>query len=141
MAEPLPFILDEEDGWISEELRNEITHVVIGPRVTEIKPLTFLSYTALRSVIVPATVIKIGEVAFLDCKNLTQVRLHEGMEVIGDNAFFGCKALRSVTIPSSVTELGKAAFDSCINLADVEFKEVLKVIGEQAFAGAPRCEA
>ena len=40
MTEPFQFFLDEV-GDIPEELRNEITRVLIGPRVKEVKPLTF----------------------------------------------------------------------------------------------------
>ena len=39
----------------------------------------------------------------------TAYQIPEGIEIIGDYAFFGCQNLRSVSIPATVTTLGKAA--------------------------------
>lgn len=44
----------------------------------------------------------------------------EGVERIGESAFYGC-GLSSVTLPSSLTEIGEDAFAYCMSLADIRF--------------------
>ncbi|EJK55263.1 hypothetical protein THAOC_25020 [Thalassiosira oceanica] len=133
MAEPLTFFLDG-GVKIPDELRNEITHVVIGPGVTEIRPALFHGCTALRSVTIPSTVTKIGAHAFSCCNSLAKVELKEGLEAVDEGAFEFCSALRSVNIPSTVTKIGTRAFEHCDSLAKVELNEGLKAVGERAFA-------
>ena len=53
---------------------------------------------------------------------------------IGDYAFMGCESLESVVIPSSVTEIGTQAFSSCSSLESVEIPPSVKKIGVNAFA-------
>ena len=52
----------------------------------------------------------IGENAFLECKNLSEVELNEGLQSIGQMAFCMCKTLNFVYIPESIEEIGTAAF-------------------------------
>lgn len=51
--------------------------------------------------------------AFLNCVNLRQVVLNDGLEYIGSNCFSGCDNLKEIEIPSSVTKIHLTAFFSC----------------------------
>ena len=51
--------------------------------------------------------------AFLNCVNLRQVVLNDGLEYIGSNCFSGCDNLKEIEIPSSVTKIHPTAFFSC----------------------------
>ena len=81
----------------------------------------------------PSTVTELGDSVFYCCSSLVDVRLNEGLEIIGERAFQRCSALRSVTIPSTVTELGEHAFGRCSSLIEVRLSEGLQVIDESAF--------
>ncbi|EJK55111.1 hypothetical protein THAOC_25188, partial [Thalassiosira oceanica] len=61
------------------------------------------------------------------------LQLKEGLQIIGDSAFGGCKSLRSVTLPSTVTELSRLAFSDCGNLVELQLKEGLQVIKSESF--------
>ena len=37
-------------------------------------------------------------------KDVTSVRFNEGLQKIGDNAFYLCTSLRSIKLPSTITE-------------------------------------
>lgn len=47
------------------------------------------------------------------------VVIEEGIESIGDYAFFNCHGLRSVSIPASVSAMGLAPFNACYDLVSL----------------------
>ena len=79
----------------------------------------------------------IGDYAFYGCK-AENLRLHDGLKTIGNYAFYG-SSITSIVIPSSVTEIGDCAFENSA-LESIEFNEGLKTIGDSAFAGTKLSE-
>ncbi len=75
-------------------------------------------------VIVP---IKIGEETITGVrgfeynKNITNVKVPNGITTIGANAFYGCGNLTDIIIPNSVTIMGTNAFYGCTNLINIYF--------------------
>ena len=65
------------------------------------------------SVIIPDTIIEIGNEAFFGCSGLTSITIPESVTSIGEWAFGGCSSLTSITIPNSVTNIGESAFEGC----------------------------
>lgn len=59
----------------------------------------------LRSVNIPGSIYAIGKYAFKGCKNLTRVKLNEGLQMISSNAFYGCLSLKSIDLPSTLIAL------------------------------------
>ncbi|MBL9172255.1 MAG: leucine-rich repeat domain-containing protein, partial [Verrucomicrobiales bacterium] len=108
------------------------------------------------SYIVPDTVIRIGDAAFLECDLtgvilgdqvavignaafqyctlLSTLSLGSGVTRIGDGAFLGCSLLTGLTIPDSVTDLGDQVFSYCARLTDVTWGRSVGRVGNEAFA-------
>ena len=63
-------------------------------------------------------------------------RVPDGVNRIGDSAFFDCTSLTSVIIPKSVTSIGSLAFLGCIRLTNVTIPDGVTSIGDAAFAGS-----
>ena len=63
-------------------------------------------------------------------------RIPDGVNRIGDSAFFDCTSLTSVIIPKSVTSIGSLAFLGCIRLTNVTIPDGVTSIGDAAFAGS-----
>lgn len=59
---------------------------------------------------IPATVIKIGNRAFYNFKNLTSVTIPNSVTIIGTASFCGCEHLMHITIPTDVNQIGNIAF-------------------------------
>ncbi len=78
-------------------------------------------------------VTAIAKDAFRYCANLTEIVLPESIVTIGEYAFRRCTSLKSVNIPESVTEIGKYAFSQCENLVSVTIPEGVTVINEYLF--------
>lgn len=65
---------------------------------------------------IPDGVTRIGERAFLNCKNLTRVTIPNSVTKIDEKAFCNCESLTGIIIPESVTKISSNAFDGCQNI-------------------------
>lgn len=123
----LVFGLNEEgDGYVVTDYTGEDTHIVI-PATHENLPVTAIdgaygngvfNGSDIVSVIIPDSVELIGQNAFYGCDYLEEVFVSAGsrLAAIGNNAFSGCDALKSMYIPAGMTTLGNAAFNNCSGL-------------------------
>ncbi len=90
-------------------------------------------HTNLGSITIPGSVKRIGESAFRACYYLYDVTIEEGVEVIGDGAFWDNRALTDIVFPDSVTTLEANALRDCQKLKSITLPAALTSIGEQAF--------
>ena len=101
--------------------------------VTAIEDYAFAGNLILKSVVMPNTIIKVGQSAFKRCLKLQSITLSNAITAINDNTFEGCKALTAVDIPRLVTSIGKAAFMNCLLLHTIVLPDTLTSIGDDAF--------
>ena len=93
----------------------------------------------ITKVIISDGVNHIGNYAFFSCTELTSVTIPDSVTSIGGSAFFYCSGLTSVTIPDSVTSsIGDFAFECCLDLTSVTIGNSVTSIGEYAFARCPK---
>ena len=93
----------------AQQLFPNMTTLEIGADVTRI-PRGMFAFTALTSVVIPATVTTIDQYAFYNCESLTSVTLNEGLTTLGNGAFRNCAIGGTLTIPSTLTSFGANAF-------------------------------
>ena len=76
----------------------------------------FLSNSNITSVILPKSILWIGESAFGGCVNLERVEIpHDSdLTTIYSNAFANCEKITNIYLPNTLTTLGANAFASCI---------------------------
>lgn len=101
--------------------------------ITRIGEEAFRGCKNLKAVEIPCGVRELGEGAF-SRTGLTNIVLPEGLQIIGDTAFFSCLELENVSIPDSVQLIGSAAFRFCEKLKEIWLGDNLKKLGEGAFA-------
>ena len=89
----------------------------------------------LTSVRIPEGVVFIGISAFYNCKNLKSVVLPAGVTSIGGNAFGQCSSLTSIVIPNSVVSIADSAFWGCSSLTSIVIPNSVASIGDRAFSG------
>ena len=89
--------------------------------------------------IIPNTVTRIKDHAFMYCNELKTIVIPESVKHIGESAFYDCRNLESVTLPSSLKTIGEDAFLGCIKLKNITtFSKTPQKIGDSVF---PRREA
>ena len=131
---------------------------------TVVPKYAFAGCQSAFAVIIPKTIIKIGDCAFAGCDELTTSRLSncikviapaayascfqlselvlpDSVELIDDHAFSCCESLTNLIIPSSVKIIGPWAFRGCKKLTSVKFYNGLEELGVGAFAECSNLEA
>ena len=100
-----------------QRLKHRVYLVILDEGITSVADRAFGKdydeYDLVRAII-PGSVAQIGDYAFANCPNLTDVTLTSGVAEIGDCAFWSSRNLTDITIPSSVTEIGDRAFNYVI---------------------------
>lgn len=117
-----------------------VEKVVIAEGIRYIADGAFANCSELQYVIFPSTIKEIssskwrgiGEGAF-SCTKIKEVRLPEGLSVLGSKTFYCCYLLDKVDFPDSLREIGAFAFSLCRNLKEVHFNDGLVKIGCNAF--------
>ena len=110
-----------------------ITKVVIPNSVISIGEGTFEDCRSLTSVNIPNSVTSIGYYAFSDCTSLTSINIPNSVTNIGWYTFEGCTSLTSIHISDSVTSIGNVVFSSCTALTSIHIPNSVTSIGTRAF--------
>ncbi len=74
-------------------------------------------------IIIPETVVKIGDKAFDNCYYLTSISIPESVTSIGKYAFYFCLRLLNATIPKNVKSIGVGAFAGEQRMSDIQVSE------------------
>jgi uncharacterized protein (UPF0248 family) len=93
----------------------------------------YMNGAEVTDLVIPDGVESIGNYAFYNCTGLTSVTIPNSVAYIGDNAFYKCSGLKSLTIGNSVSTIGEYAFFYCAGLAPVYIPETVDSIGYYAF--------
>ena len=88
---------------------------------------------AISSVIIPATVNKIGAYAFCYCSSLTTVALPNDLTQLAKNTFQYCSSLPSITLPDSLQFIYSYCFSNCISLTAITIPDAVTTIDSYAF--------
>lgn len=92
-----------------------IENVILPDSIRHISAEAFMDCTQLTTLRIPKKLKYIGKGAFKNCRSLQEIKLPETLIHIGSRAFLGCSGLGSITIPPSVVQIGKDAFFGCEN--------------------------
>lgn len=103
-----------------------------GVPVTEIEDEAFLSSLALKRVIIPESIVSVGNAAFKYCFNLISVTILSNEISIGNDVFWDCHDLTTISF-LSITNVSDYAFIGCTSVEKVVLSDKIKTIGIHAF--------
>ena len=70
-------------------------------------------------------------------KQITEITIPEGIEIIEERAFADCKSLETLHLPESLSSIGPAAFGGCEKLKSVSLPKRVRTVAKDAFLGCP----
>lgn len=100
-----------------------IPREIEGVPVTRIGDNAFENCTNLTNISIPDSAINIGSMAFNNCTELASVTIPDSVTKIGYNAFLDCTGLQNVTIGSGVTQIDRYIFENCTSLETIDVSE------------------
>ena len=119
----------------------DVQDVVIPNTVRKIEECAFLDRTDLETIMISDGVTSIGDAAFRECESLESIAIPNSVTSIGDDAFLGCSSLKSITIPNSVTSIGDRAFLGCSSLRSIIISDSMTSISADTFHGCESLES
>lgn len=130
-------VLDLSGTNIAEYNYAKAAHVGRTHFSRKVLPSYVFFRSAYKEVILPKDLTAIDAGAFAGSE-ITAIEIPEGVEIIGDYAFYGCPNLDFILLPSSVKVIGKGAFSGCPKLEEVDMMETkVTAIPENCFADSP----
>lgn len=115
-------------------MKDQIRKVVIESGVTSIGEYAFSNCNNLTDITIPDSVTTIGILSFEGCESLTEITIGNGVTTIGEDAFFECSNLTEVTIGDSVASIGRGAFFNCSSIASIIIPDSVTTIESRTFA-------
>jgi len=89
---------------------HNLKEVIIPESVIKIGEHAFKSNVGLEKVVLPSGLLELSFAAFTGCKNLKEINLPEGLKVIGEDCFYNCKSLKQIQLPSQIETVGVSVF-------------------------------
>ena len=134
----------------------KLTSITLLDGTVEIPEGAFSGCVALREVIIPKSVVKIGKNVFEGCSSLdlvtqdgfiicqgwclgyvggaaTSLCIPNGVYGVADGAFKDCTSLQSITFPTSLRFIGEDAFAGCTGIEEILLPEGLARVNDRAF--------
>lgn len=104
-----------------------------GYPVTKIGEKAFYNNTEITELVIPDSVTEIGDFSFHYCISLKTVHVGNGVKTIGKNSFYFCTALKELDLGNSVAEILDYAFYNCSALNFLTIPNSTTYIGDNAF--------
>ena len=112
--------------------REKITRVVIQDGVTSVGAKSFKNYTNLKTVVLPASITKIGQDSFYG-SGITSITLPANLTTIEPQAFYKCSSLNgTISVPVGVFSIPSYTF-AATSISSIEFNGAVTEIGVNAF--------
>lgn len=112
---------------------NYIDELIIPESVVSIGQKAFMGCHGLKVIKIPAGIKTISDFTFWGCPDLTTVILPDELIKVGIAAFADCPSLASLVLPKSVTEIGTGALKGCAALSSIHIPSSVEKIGQEAF--------
>ena len=122
-----------------DDYKDEAVRIVIEEGCTGIGNKAFSDFSQVTEVVLPSTLTYIGEYAFSSCKSMISIDLPDCVTEIKKYALKNCSALQSIDLPESLHTMDSGAFENCETLAEVKIYDSFAILRLTYSSGARWC--
>ena len=112
----------------------ELSYYLIKNGTKVICDKAFCMKRNICEIIIPNSVVCIGEDVFGGCWSLQRINIPSSITRIGTKTFSWCKSMQSIDVPTSITHIGEEAFSGCVSLQQINIPCSVLSIGKGAFS-------
>ncbi len=112
---------------------SQVTSFTFADGVEVVPSYICKNMNKIDTIVLPASVSRLGQYAFMNCTNLKSINLPATQKTLPVSFLEGCTALESIELPATLTTISADAFYGCMKLANVHLHEGLTSIGLRAF--------
>ena len=112
---------------------SQVTSFTFADGVEVVPAYICKNMSLLDTIVLPASVNRLGQYAFMNCTNLKSINLPATQKTLPVSFLEGCTSLESIELPATLTTISTDVFYNCTKLANVNLHEGLTSIGLRAF--------
>lgn len=121
-----------EDGLRLLRVLGNPEYLEVKDGVKAICDYAFRGLVYLRDVVLPASVVYLGEGAFASCHKLFKITM-PGVEFIGKECFGLCYNLKEIVLPETLRQIRAGAFACCKALEEINIPSHMNIVDMSAF--------
>lgn len=103
--------------------------------VVKIEEKAFMGCPDLMSVVMPKSIIFIGNQAFESDWQMTSISFSENITSIGESAFENCRNINKIQLPSKLSSIQDKTFKGCTGLEEITIPKSVRTIGSYYGSG------
>lgn len=121
-----------EDGLRLLKVLGNPEFVEVKDGVKAICDYAFRGLNNLHDMVLPASVVYLGEEAFASCHKLFKITM-PGVEFIGKESFALCYNLKEIALPETLRQIRVGAFACCKALEEINIPSHMNIVDMSAF--------
>ena len=130
---PADCSIGSDDSAPFYSTNSQVTSFTFADGVEVVPSYICKNMNKIDTIVLPASVNRLGQNAFMYCTNLKSINLPATQKTLPVSFLEGCTSLESIELPATLTTVSADAFYGCTKLANVNLHEGLTTIGLRAF--------
>ena len=130
---PADCSIGSDDSAPFYSTNSQVTSFTFADGVEVVPAYICKNMNKIDTIVLPASVNRLGQYAFMNCTNLKSINLPVTQKALPVSFFEGCTSLESIEFPATLTTVSADAFYGCMKLANVNLHEGITTIGLRAF--------
>ena len=130
---PADCSIGSDDSAPFYSTNSQVTSFTFADGVEVVPAYICKNMSLLDTIVLPASVSRLGQNAFMYCTNLKSINLPVTQKTLPQSFFEGCISLESIELPATLTTISTDAFYGCSSLKNVNLHEGITTIYQRAF--------
>ena len=130
---PADCSIGSDDSAPFYSTNSQVTSFTFADGVEVVPAYICKNMNKIDTIVLPASVSRLGQYAFMNCTNLKSINLPATQKTLPASFLEGCTSLESIELPATLTTVSADAFYGCTKLANVNLHEGITTIGLRAF--------